>query len=146
MVSKKEIATALKNSGLGFVKIDNGSYNGKTYKDYEGKSYKGIRGGSTGPMTMTNAHTEYTRKVLAKAMVSLRELQPDTLELPSNIKISLTQFDAYKAFQIAPDKVRVIGFQKQEFPTYSQSMDYDPSYETVWLIATTVDFGKKDLK
>ena len=126
----KEINSRLKDLGLGFVKMNEGSFsNGKVYTNWEGKRSKGIRGGSIGPMTMTNAHMNHNAEVEAK----LKEAFFGFYSY-DGVSSKLT-FDLGK-------KTRTYNFAWNLFPSNTNAMDLDPGYQSYWLTLAITDTKK----
>ena len=69
-MTKTEINKALKEIGFGFVKMRVNSYQDKTHPS----KMKGLRGGSIGPMTMTDAHHTHNINVIDKVKNTLKNI------------------------------------------------------------------------
>jgi len=117
--SKKDLNIALKAIGLQAPKSRL-----NMYKEVSHRAWKGIRGGSIGPMTSTNAHMEHNRKVEQKVIDILRSIPG--VEYPSNQ-------DAMNFSLNDGKKVHKYYFSWHTFRTYAHN-EYDPSYQTYWLI------------
>ena len=117
-MKKQELNLILKKCGLGFVKGTLNSFETKVLTNFDGKRNKGIKGGSIGPMTMTNAHTNHNLNIERKVIDSigtqyLKEHSPNN----------------YLSFDINGLKITLIW---KLFPTYAHN-HYDASYMTYWL-------------
>lgn len=127
-----DINEILKRQGLGFVKIsDGGSWdNGKKYVSHGGISSKGFKGGSIGPMTMTNAHMDHNRKKQSELVTALTPLVNEIATNDNGFCI---------VFELKPGNFRHISFDWRLFPTYSWKANLDNGYKSYWLIATITD-------
>ena len=132
-ISKAEILEALKDrsifgwqDGFGFVKMNDGHFSEKTYKNWEGKSFKGFKGGSIGPMTLTTAHKDHNRNIeelVRKALVPLAS------DYGINGDTHFFKFDDGK-------KGLELRFRWHLFPTYTNRMDLDPGYQQYWFVGS----------
>lgn len=116
--TKQDLNKALKAIGLQAPKSRINSF-----KDVSHRGFKGIRGGSIGPMTSTNAHWNHNRDTEQKVFNVLATLEG--VEYNSNADgIYFTLNDG--------KKVHKYKFSWQLFQTYAHN-EYDPSYRTYWL-------------
>ena len=127
-MTQSEVNKLLKEAGLGFVKINTSSYpinRSKKYTNWEGKSFKGFRGGSIGPMTVTNAHLNHNKEVVQRINELTRDYSCQLAETDNGVIIK---------FQAGSGKDIVKEFKWNTFPTNSASMGFDPAYQTYWLV------------
>lgn len=132
MVSKKEIAQVLKEAGLRNVSVNTNDHMPKSYKTLDNKFVKGIRGGSIGPMTMTDAHLKHNSDAVEKLVEKLRVLRPDVVEHTANGGVNIT-------IQVSEKQNRVLHFSWSQYPSNAASMDLDPDYQTYWLTMSQKD-------
>lgn len=117
-MKKSDINTVLKNQGIGYVKIHDGSMTGKCYTDWNGKRVKGIRGGSVGPMTATSAASDKTKSVLSTLEKDLKDL-------------GMIEKDGHLESKDGKIKMRI---SVSMYPQYSRSMGYDDAYQTAYIV------------
>jgi hypothetical protein len=134
MTDKKEIAELLKKLGLGNVKMHGVGYNSfgedtKVYKSPIGKMVKAIKGGSIGPMTVTDAHMDLNEKVV-------NELTSVFLDLGICERIKSDKWSLEASFQISASKKMTLYFHWDLFPTYTREKNLDPGYKTYWFVLT----------
>lgn len=128
MTNKTEITKILKDSGLENIKLYVDSHTNKPYKNFAGKMVKGIRGGSIGPMTVTNEHLNHNREVENQVKDALKELEYETCEDHSNgFKITI---------QINAKQNSEISFNWGLYPAYHPTRNLDSSYQNYWLVPT----------
>ena len=121
-ISKGDIANALKAAGFENVSMIVNSFKSASYKPLT----KGLRGGSIGPMTATDAYRNRNREVVERLEKSLwnftgskaREREYETYDL-------VWRFPAGK-------KDLIYKFMWSLYPSNS-GRDLDPGYQTYWL-------------
>ena len=116
--TKQDLNNALKAIGLEAPKSRINSFKSKSHR-----GYKGIRGGSIGPMTSTNAHSKHNFDVELKVTDVLRTI-PGVEYSTDHTGIQFSLNDG--------KKVHKYKFSWQLFQTYAHN-EYDPSYRTYWL-------------
>ena len=130
-ITKSKINAILKDLGLGYIRINNGSMNGICFTP----KVKGILTSSIGPMTLSSAHTERNMKISQDVKSRLRnELYPMEGYLGIQEK---SGGDFQLSVQLTPKKVEVYEFIFMLFPTYTPNMNYDPSYRNYYLTVNT---------
>ena len=117
-MTKREINKTLKEIGFGFIKMRVNSYQDKTHPD----RFKGLRGGSIGPMTVTNAHHTHNTNVIDKVKSTLKNIG-GTVEKGS--------YDLSVSFPTNKGRL-VYNFYLTLYPTYAGN-EYDSGYQTYWL-------------
>jgi hypothetical protein len=80
----------LKSLGFSNVKqsVSGDSYKTPTYRNQSGKMVFGLRGGSVGPLTVTNAHLERNRDVQTKLIAALRSAGATVSETRDFIEVT----------------------------------------------------------
>jgi len=140
MVKKSEINEVLKDIGLKFISMRHEvSHKTISYKNQDDKRVKGIPAGSIGPLTSSNAYSEYNDKIEEKIRTSLSNL-PAAKNLPTDISERNKSYDIVYPVQISEKVVRVIRFDKRTYPTYTRSSNLDSSYETYWFTYSVKDY------
>jgi len=124
-----DIKAALKPAGLRTISLTIDSFHSKTFRDLANKTQQGMRGGSTGPMTMTSAHLDHDKQTEEKAKEILAEIGC-TIEPVSTLGFNAT-------FVQDNGKPKTIKFRWDLYPTYHHSADLDSSYKTNWLVMTS---------
>ena len=118
-MTKTEINKALKEIGFGFVKMRKDMYTDKTHPS----KLKGLRGGSVGPMTSTNAHMNHNQNAINETKTALINIGGSVEKSYCDLSIS---------FPSKKGKL-IYHFNLNLFKTYA-GFDYDPSYQTYWLV------------
>lgn len=101
---------------------------------------KAISGGSSGPMTSTNAHMDRNRSVeeeVTKAFTAMRPYGLQTDQSKSWVSGQLKNLDFI--FMVDEKTQRTVKFSWEQFPTNSRSRGYDSSYQSYWFVMNTVD-------
>lgn len=127
-MTKTEINKALKNIGFGFVKMQVNTYQDKTHPS----KTKGLRGGSIGPMTVTNAHENHNQSVINKTKIALTNIGG---------KVESSYHDLSISFPSKRGKL-VYNFDLQLFKKYA-GFDLDPSYKTYWLTVNSEEISER---
>jgi hypothetical protein len=117
-MTKTEINKALKEIGFGFIKMRVNSYQDKTHPS----KMKGLRGGSIGPMTVTDAHHTHNTNVIDNVKNTLQNIGGS---------VEKGSYDLTVSFPSNRGKL-VYNFYLTLYPTYSHN-EYDKSYQTYWL-------------
>ena len=117
--TKQDLNKALKAIGLQAPKSRINSF-----KDVSHRGFKGIRGGSIGPMTATDAYRKHNRDVEQKAIDLLRTMPGIGTIGVSDEGIRFSLNDG--------KKIHNYRFIWTLFQTYAHN-EYDPSYRTYWL-------------
>jgi hypothetical protein len=129
MTNKTAINAILKKGGYSFVKIfGTGDFSNttKVFRD-NGETRKGIKGWSSGPMTMSFQKVDdENEKILKQVKKSLFELSSLSHPVKENEMM----------FFIKGKHIRYT-FYWERFPTYSRSANLDSSYVTYWLTINT---------
>ena len=134
-MTKTTFNRILKELGYTFVKVSRGTFaTPKCYTDYYGKKTKGIRGGSYGPMTITNQWRNVNEKVTNAVKVEMNKLGIISID-GSDFFQYIVQFGR-KEFKVT--------FSWEAYPTYDRSQRLDPSYLTQWLTCDMEEIKKKD--
>jgi hypothetical protein len=133
MVTKKDITSKLKAAGVVNVSMSRGNYIDppQAIKTNDNKFIKGIKAGSIGPITMTDAYKTHNSNTIDKLVDSLKELPHRSL--------TITSESVEVVFQISEKQIRTITFDLKLFPTNAPSVDLDPGYKTYWLVQTVKD-------
>ena len=118
-MTKTEINKALKGIGFGFVKMSVNAYQVKTHPS----KMKGLRGGSIGPMTMTDQYMNHNQTAINEIKTGLTNIGGRVEKSYNDISIS---------FPSKKGKL-IYHFNLSLFKTYA-GFDYDPSYQTYWLV------------
>jgi hypothetical protein len=119
-MKKSDINKVLKENGYGFVKLSAGGFSGdKCFTGFDGKRVKGIRGGSFGPMTVTNAYQERNQSIIREVESDLRYIgmrkNEDGLLVSEDGKIKMT-------------------LVVENFPQYARSAGYDDGYQNCYIL------------
>jgi hypothetical protein len=117
-MTKTEINKVLKNIGFGFVKMQVNTYQDKTHPS----KTKGLRGGSIGPMTATDAYMNHNQSAINETKTALTNIGG---------KVESSYNDLSISFPSKKGKL-VYNFNLNLFKTYA-GFDLDPSYKTYWL-------------
>lgn len=117
-MTKTEINKALKGIGFGFVKMRKDMYHEKTHPS----KMKGLRAGSIGPMTMTDAYMKHNNDAIDETKKALTSIG-GTVEQSS--------YDLTVSFQTKKGKL-IYNFYLTLYPTYAGN-EYDRGYQTYWL-------------
>ena len=135
---KAQANAILKDLEVGYVKHSTGDFSGKGVIA-EGR-YKGLRGGSIGPLTVTDAHHDHSAKVQKRVFDAFAAMEGATVEWRtcyagathklSNIEVTI---------RLDEKKVRVLNFYWRAFKTYTASARLDPDYATYWLVMESED-------
>jgi hypothetical protein len=144
-VTLKAQATAiLKDLGLGFIKASTGDFGSRDVV-LEPRQ-KGLRGGSMGPLTVTDAHHDRSAKVqrevydafsnLPEALVTWETCYAGATHKLSNVRVVIA-LDA--------KKVRVLNFYWRAFKTYTRAANLDSGYCTYWLVCESEDKKKSEM-
>jgi hypothetical protein len=123
-MSKSEINKVLKGLDFGLVKMNINMYKSKTHPSKQ----QGIRGGSIGPMTATDAHLNHNREALGKVKDKLESIGGRVEETHADLTVT---FPSKKG-------ELVYNFSWGLYPTYAGN-DYDRSYQTYWLTYTVTE-------
>ena len=121
-MTKSEINKALREIGVDFVKMRIDYYHEKTHP----LKKKGLRAGSIGPLTVTQAHMEHNRNTIDKVKDTLYRLGGSVERTLSDLTVS---------FPSKKGKL-IYDFNLEMFPTYAHN-EYDPGYQTYWLTSKT---------
>ena len=125
MPNKSQINATLKSLGYESVKMTTHHGTSKVYRDWNNKICKGIRGGSIGPMTVTNAAQVTNAKVLDK----LREALGDI-----GLERDHSDPTGMRMYYFKGRKRIILEFNVVTFPAYyrsSYSNEYQNYYITV---------------
>jgi hypothetical protein len=127
---KSQIKDALKNAGLGYIKISDGSYNGKTAEPRT----LALRGGEIGPLTATRAYVEHCVKVEEKVLATFERLlaHGEWSHTPEASYIMNGATNYTFIVKTGKSTVRVYKFRWESHSTYTRSQGLDPSYKTFW--------------
>jgi len=117
-MTKREINNALKEIGFGFIKMRVNMYQDKTHP----RKMKGLRGGSIGPMTMTDAYMKHNNDAIDETRNKLESIG-GTVEQGS--------YDLSVSFPNGKGKI-MYNFYLTLYPTYAGN-EYDRGYQTYWL-------------
>ena len=117
-MTKREINNALKEIGFGFIKMRVNMYQDKTHP----RKMKGLRGGSIGPMTMTDAYMKHNNDAIDETRNKLESIG-GTVEQGS--------YDLSVSFPTSKGKI-TYNFYLTLYPTYAGN-EYDRGYQTYWL-------------
>jgi len=117
-MTKREINNALKEIGFGFIKMRVNMYQDKTHPS----KMKGLRGGSIGPMTMTDAYMKHNNDAIDETRNKLESIG-GTVEQGS--------YDLSVSFPNGKGKI-MYNFYLTLYPTYAGN-EYDRGYQTYWL-------------
>ena len=127
-MTKTEINKVLKSIGFGFVKMHVNMYQDKTHPD----KVKGLRGGSIGPMTMTDAHINHNQSAINETKTALTNIGG---------KVESSYHDLSISFPSKKGKL-VYNFDLRLFKKYA-GFDYDPSYQTYWLTVNSEEISER---
>ena len=141
---KAQATAILKDLGLGYVKAKTGGY-GSRDAVLEPRN-KGLRGGSMGPMTCTDAHHDHSAKV-QRAVYDAFSAMPEALVTWETCYAGATHKLSNVRVVIALDekKVRVMNFYWRAVNTYTASANMDHGYCTYWLICESEDKKKSEI-
>lgn len=117
-MKKSQFNTALKELGLGFVKMELNSFQSKTFKNFDGKMVKGLQGASIGPMTSTSAYINQNSQV-----------ENQVVEKIGRQYVKNWNPGLFIEFEIENKSIRL---SWNLYRTYAHN-DYDASYKTYWL-------------
>ena len=136
MISKAEINAILKNLGLGYVKASQGEFD---YRDVVLEPrMKGLRGGSIGPLTVTDAYMNVNERTQDKVRDAFKVIPGVSMRhvagWPESHRIHGLEIE----IPISEKVVRVLKFNWERVNTYV-GRRYDPEYRTYWYIMTTED-------
>lgn len=129
LLSKTEVNNFLKKHGLKNVysRRDEYGYTKSLIKDMDGKRIFGFRVASIGPMTITTAHREETRRFLY-------ELRNSFLDEVSNCTIdNFTDDSMDVTIEFGGNKKQSLYFRYNLYRTYTYEVRLDPLYMTYWL-------------
>ena len=121
-ITKKRINELLKELEVGFVKQQKDTYHDVVYTNWEGKRYKGLRGGSIGPMTMTDMHRKHNCDVETKVKQKLN-YYADSMYIEND----QLNFD----FRISEKQIRTLSFKWHLFGKYAHNQ-YDEGYQNYY--------------
>ena len=127
-MTKAEINKVLKSIGFGFVKMQVNMYQDKTHPS----KTKGLRGGSIGPMTMTDQYMNHNRSAINETRTALTNVGG---------KVESSYHDLSISFPSKKGKL-VYNFDLQLFRTYAHN-EYDPSYQTYWLKVNSEEISER---
>jgi hypothetical protein len=133
MVTKEDITSKLKAAGVVNVSMSRGNYFDPPMpiKTHDNKFIKGIKAGSIGPITVTDAYKTHNSNTIDKLVAVLKELPHDSLTIKSD--------SVEVVFVIGVNQIRTITFDLKLFPTNAPSVDLDSGYKTYWLVQTIKD-------
>ena len=101
---------------------------------------KAIRGGSIGPMTVTDAHVAHMRAAQNKIQTAFRNSY--TLLVTSHsitpAAVDSRVEDLSFTFRISDKIQRTVYFTWDLYPTYAHN-EYDRSYKTYWMVMSHID-------
>jgi len=130
-----KIKEALAKLGMTFVTINVGGYKTRVVD-----RSKALRGGSIGPMTMTDAHFGHCREVQDKVANVMRSM------LDGQVEFDMQAMDAYMGggllnfdFTIKTGKktAKLIRFTWRLYQSNHASMEYDRGYKTYWFVMSS---------
>jgi hypothetical protein len=117
-MTKREINNALKEIGFGFIKMRVNMYQDKTHP----RKMKGLRGGSIGPMTMTDAYMKHNNDAIDETRNKLESIGG---------VVEQGSYDLSVSFPNGKGKI-MYNFYLTLYPTYAGN-EYDRGYQTYWL-------------
>jgi hypothetical protein len=102
-------------------------------KTHDNKFIKGIKAGSIGPITVTDAYKTHNSNTIDKLVAVLKELPHDSLTIKSD--------SVEVVFVIGVNQIRTITFDLKLFPSYNCLWlgMLDSGYKTYWLVQTIKD-------
>jgi hypothetical protein len=133
MTTKQEITKALKKAGVVNVSMSTRNWVDppKPIKTHDNKFIKGVKAGSIGPITMTDAYRQHNQQTIDKVYQALNSLNPSTIAFTSS-RLTAT-------FKINQKLTRTVSFNLLLFPTNSPKVDLDPGYKTYWYVQEIKD-------
>ncbi len=101
---------------------------------------KAMIGGSTGPMTVTNAWVTHCREAQDKVMTALAAsgLDVEVVQHPADFGTSDLR-DMHFTVRLDARTVRKLKFTWMRMQTYHHNMGYDRSYLTCWYVCDAED-------
>ena len=126
MPTKTQINAALKSVGYQSIKMRTGTDGTKVYRDYNNKIVKGVRGGSIGPMTVTDAAITHNKETLERVCNALRDI---------GVSYDYTDNSGIAMHYIKGKKRVNIRLSASLFPAYYRSI-YSPEYKNYYILVT----------
>ena len=119
-MKRSDINSALKEIGYDYVRYSLGGNQSRCYTSWNGKRVRGIRAGSIGGMTVTDAYKERNRSVMNQVV--------DTL-----CSIGMVHNGDYME---SPDGKIRLSLSLELFPAYASRAGLDPSYRNYYVVPT----------
>lgn len=139
MISKAQINAVLKDLGLGYIKASNGQ-SGQFKRDIVLEPrQKGLKGGGKGPLSVTDAHHDYSASVQKDVHDAFQALGAEVQKLTCYAGATHKLYNLCIVVQLDEKKVRVINFFWKAFGTYTPNAPRDPSYCTYWFVCEAED-------
>lgn len=133
---KDYINATLAKLNMGFIKIDTPGGTRVIER------VKALKGGSKGPLTVTNAHIDHCREVQMRVLKNMADLAAQlgsdsdySSAITSNVGNGLMDFQFM--FKLNNKTARVLTFTWRLESTYDRSCNLDPSYKTYWFSLQT---------
>jgi hypothetical protein len=123
MPTKSQINAALKTIGYGFVRVSSKGES-RVYRDHDNRMVKGIRGGSIGPMTCTNAHLDHNKEVIQKVFNVLTDI---------GVMFDHTDSSGMTMYYMRGKKRVTLRISAQLFPMYKDNI-YSPEYKNYYIL------------
>lgn len=141
---KAQANAILKNLGLGYIKASTGDFGSRDVV-LEPRQ-KGLRGGSMGPLTCTDAHHDHSAKV-QRAVYDAFSAMPEALVTWETCYAGATHKLSNVRVVIALDekKARVINFYWRPERTYTRAARLDEGYCTYWLVCESEDKKRSEM-
>jgi hypothetical protein len=141
---KAQANAILKNLGLGYIKASTGDFGSRDVV-LEPRE-KGLRGGSMGPLTVTDAHFDHSAKV-QRAVYDAFSAIPEALVTWETCYAGHTHKLSNVRVVIALDekKARVLNFYWRAYKTYTRAARLDEGYVTYWLVCESEDKKRSEM-